>query len=82
MGHSQGGPFCWLAGDVRPEKILGLLAIEPNGPPFFNVAYGGHVQSHIKNSKTDKKREGDKAWYITASQPDRPGGITYLIFDF
>ena len=48
----------------------------------FNVAYGGHAQSHLKNSKTDTKREGDKSWYITASKPDRPGGITYLIFDF
>jgi len=82
LGHSQGGPFCWLAGDVRPKKILGLLAIEPNGPPFYNVAYGGHKQSHLKNSKTDKKRDGDKEWYITASEPDRPGGITYLPLTF
>ena len=82
LGHSQGGPFCWLAGDVRPDKVLGLLAIEPNGPPFFNVAYGGHAQSHLKNSKTDTKREGDKSWYITASKPDRPGGITYLPMTF
>ena len=82
LGHSQGGPFCWLAGDVRPEKVLGLLAIEPNGPPFFNVAYGGHVQSHIKNSKTENKRDGDKDWYITASKPDRPGGITYSSLTF
>ena len=52
LGHSQGGPFCWLAGDVRPKKILGLLAIEPNGPPFYNVASGGHTQSHLNNSKT------------------------------
>ena len=34
------------------------------------------------NSKTDKKRTGDKEWYITASEPDRPGGITYLPLTF
>ena len=22
LGHSQGGPFCWLAGDVRPKKNI------------------------------------------------------------
>ena len=82
LGHSQGGPFCWLAGDVRPDKVLGLIAVEPNGPPFFNVAYGGHTPSHLKNSKTNPKREGDKDWYVTSSKSDRPGGITYFPLTF
>ena len=59
---------------MRPKKILGLLAIEPNGPPFIMLLMVDK-QSHLKNSKTDKKRDGDKEWYITASEPDRPGGI-------
>lgn len=82
LGHSQGGPFCWLAGDVRPEKVLGLIAVEPNGPPFFNVAYGGLVHSHLKNTKADTKRPGDKDWYVTSSKSDRPGGITYFPLTF
>ncbi len=82
LGHSQGGPFCWLAGDVAPSNIQALIAVEPNGPPFFNVVYGDHPQTHIKNNKFEKK-EGDKEWYKTSSRMDRPGGITYsnLTFD-
>ena len=26
LGHSQGGPFCWLAGDVRPDKISRIIS--------------------------------------------------------
>ena len=63
-----------------------FLSLETNNKnslnTVYNVAYGGHKQSHLKNSKTDKKRSGDKEWYITASEPDRPGGITYLPLTF
>jgi pimeloyl-ACP methyl ester carboxylesterase len=32
--HSAGGPVGWLAADARPEKVAGIVAIEPIGPPF------------------------------------------------
>ena len=35
LGHSQGGPFCWLAADVRPKQVKACVAVEPNGPPFL-----------------------------------------------
>ena len=54
LGHSQGGPFCWLAADVRPDKVKACVAVEPNGPPFFNVSYGGIKHSHL-NKQTFKK---------------------------
>ena len=47
LGHSQGGPFCWLAADVRPKQVKACVAVEPNGPPFFNVSYGGIQHSHL-----------------------------------
>ena len=28
LGHSQGGPFCWLAADVRPDKVKACVAVE------------------------------------------------------
>jgi pimeloyl-ACP methyl ester carboxylesterase len=82
LGHSQGGPFCWLAGDVAPSNIQALIAVEPNGPPFYNVVYGDHPQTHIKNNNFTKLST-DKEWYKTSSKMDRPGGITYspLTFD-
>jgi pimeloyl-ACP methyl ester carboxylesterase len=34
--HSQSGPFGWLLADSRPGAVKGIVAIEPNGPPFQN----------------------------------------------
>ena len=34
--HSQSGPYGWLLGDARPELVKGIVAIEPEGPPFVN----------------------------------------------
>jgi len=76
LGHSQGGPFCWLAADVRPKQVKACVAVEPNGPPFFNVSYGGIQHSHL-DKQTFKKNDFDKGWYQTSSEPDRPNGITY-----
>ena len=76
LGHSQGGPFCWLAADVRPKQVKACIAVEPNGPPFFNVSYGGIQHSHL-DKQTFKKNDFDKDWYQTSSEPDRPNGITY-----
>jgi pimeloyl-ACP methyl ester carboxylesterase len=35
--HSQAGPFGWLLADSRPKAVKGIVAIEPNGPPFHNA---------------------------------------------
>ncbi|KAL8828583.1 MAG: hypothetical protein Q9170_006543 [Blastenia crenularia] len=34
--HSQSGPYGWVAGDARPKLVKGIIAIEPEGPPFVN----------------------------------------------
>lgn len=34
--HSQSGPYGWVAGDARPKLVRGIIAIEPEGPPFVN----------------------------------------------
>jgi pimeloyl-ACP methyl ester carboxylesterase len=34
LTHSQSGPFGWALADARPKLVKGILAIEPNGPPF------------------------------------------------
>jgi pimeloyl-ACP methyl ester carboxylesterase len=37
LTHSQSGPLGWLAADARPALVKAVVAVEPNGPPFFNV---------------------------------------------
>jgi len=38
LTHSQSGPHGWLIADKRPKLVKGIVAIEPNGPPFHDVA--------------------------------------------
>ena len=41
LTHSQSGPFGWAIADARPRLVRAILAIEPNGPPFYeNVPIG------------------------------------------
>jgi pimeloyl-ACP methyl ester carboxylesterase len=37
LTHSQSGAFGWPVADARPNLVKAILAVEPNGPPFFNV---------------------------------------------
>lgn len=41
LTHSQSGPFGWLIADARPDMVKAILAMEPNGPPFLDVAFKG-----------------------------------------
>ncbi|KAH7156531.1 Alpha/beta hydrolase family-domain-containing protein [Dactylonectria macrodidyma] len=34
VGEGSGGNMSWLANDVSPELVAGVIAIEPAGPPF------------------------------------------------
>ena len=35
--HSQSGAFGWPVADQRVDLVKAIIAVEPNGPPFFNV---------------------------------------------
>src|SRR5262249_57765849 len=39
--HSQAGAFGWPVADARPDLVKAILAIEPNGPPFYSVEFVG-----------------------------------------
>jgi pimeloyl-ACP methyl ester carboxylesterase len=41
LTHSQSGPFGWGVADARPRLVKGILAVEPNGPPFHDNALTG-----------------------------------------
>jgi pimeloyl-ACP methyl ester carboxylesterase len=41
LTHSQSGPFGWQIADARPKLVKGILAIEPNGPPFHENTVTG-----------------------------------------
>ena len=41
LTHSQSGPMGWLIADALQSHVKAILALEPNGPPFFDVQYTG-----------------------------------------
>ena len=41
LTHSQSGPFGWEIADSRPQLVKGVVAIEPNGPPFYETSVIG-----------------------------------------
>ena len=41
LTHSQSGPFGWQIADMRPQLVKAVLAIEPNGPPFYENTVTG-----------------------------------------
>jgi pimeloyl-ACP methyl ester carboxylesterase len=50
LTHSQAGAFGWPVADARPDLVKAILAIEPNGPPFYNVEFTG-APDYFKQSK-------------------------------
>jgi pimeloyl-ACP methyl ester carboxylesterase len=37
LTHSQSGAFGWPVADARPDLVKAIVAVEPNGPPFFAI---------------------------------------------
>src|SRR5258708_27907390 len=37
LTHSQSGAFGWPVADARPDLVKAIVAVEPNGPPFYDV---------------------------------------------
>ena len=38
LTHSQSGPHGWDVADARPDLVKAIIAVEPNGPPFYAEA--------------------------------------------
>ena len=64
--HGQGGLFGWAVSDARPDLVKAHLAIEPNGPPFFDVRYRG----------------GKEFWERTGEGRARAYGLTRIPLGF
>jgi len=35
--HSQSGGFGWPVADMRPNLVKAIIALEPSGPPFYDI---------------------------------------------
>jgi pimeloyl-ACP methyl ester carboxylesterase len=66
--HSQSGAFVWPIADARPNLVKAIVAVEPNGPPVYDVVYKGAPDYFSTGPLT-------KPWGITAL-PLSYGGIS------
>ena len=41
LTHSQGGPLGWTIADARPTLVKGIVAVEPNGAPVYEIKFTG-----------------------------------------
>jgi pimeloyl-ACP methyl ester carboxylesterase len=64
LTHSQSGAFGWLVPDARSDLVKAIIAIEPNGPPFFDV------------ETTPGANLSAPDWFHDAATQTRPWGIT------
>lgn len=48
LTHGQGGLFGWAVSDARPDLVKAHVAVEPNGPPFFDVRMRGGKEFYEK----------------------------------
>ena len=47
--HGQAGLFGWAVSDARPDLVKAHVAVEPNGPPFFDVRLRGGKDFYEKS---------------------------------
>jgi pimeloyl-ACP methyl ester carboxylesterase len=70
MTHSAGGPFAWIAANARPNLVVGLLPVEPAGPPFGNLRYGVAASPLVFDPPVADASEL-KTVQVTPSEPNR-----------
>jgi pimeloyl-ACP methyl ester carboxylesterase len=84
--HSQSGAFAWPVADARSKLVKAIVAIEPNGPPVYEIDFRGAPDwfADIGTRKTSglgmvplrydpPLRRGEELSFARQSKPDAPG---------
>jgi len=66
LTHSQAGVFGWAVSDQRPDLVKAHVAVEPNGPTFYDIRFKG----------------GDSGYERVGDSRARPYGITRVPLHF
>lgn len=64
LTHSQSGATGWPVADARPDRVKAIVAVEPSGPPFYNV-------DNVAAPEWFRDSDEQRPWGITA------GPLTY-----
>ncbi len=68
LTHSQSGAIGWPVADARPDRVKAVIAIEPNGPPFFNVV-NTSAPEWFKDAADRQRPWGPTATPLTYAPP-------------
>ena len=68
MTHSQSGGFGWPVADMRPDLVKAIVAVEPSGPPFFDIENIG-APEWFRDAPTSYRIWGPTAAPLTYSPP-------------
>ena len=65
LTHSQSGTIGWPVADARSDLVKAILAVEPNGPPFFDVETSPRANTSTPDWSRYSATQG-RPWGITA----------------
>jgi len=68
MTHSQSGGFGWPVADMRPDLVKAIIALEPSGPPFYDIENIG-PPDWFRDSPTSYRVWGPTAAPLTYAPP-------------
>ena len=68
MTHSQSGAFGWPVADMRPDLVKAIVALEPSGPPFFDIETIG-APDWFRDAASSYRVWGPTAAPLTYSPP-------------
>jgi pimeloyl-ACP methyl ester carboxylesterase len=68
LTHSQSGTFGWPVADARPDLVKAIVAVEPNGPPFYDVTNLG-APEWFRDTPTNARSWGPTAVPLTYAPP-------------
>lgn len=90
LTHSQAGVFGWAASDQRPDLVKAHVAVEPNGPTFYDIKFKGGEEWYERVGEARARPYGitrvplhfeppvgspADLTVVQAGQPTRPGQI-------
>jgi pimeloyl-ACP methyl ester carboxylesterase len=68
LTHSQSGSFGWPVADRRPDLVKAIVAVEPNGPPFYDIQNVAGPE-WFRNASMPSRPWGPTAVALTYSPP-------------
>ena len=68
MTHSQSGGFGWPVADMRPDLVKAIIAVEPSGPPFYDIENIG-APDWFRDAPTSYRVWGPTAAPLTYAPP-------------